>query len=376
MSDLSRGVEFSSEASTPFHRFDETISSVTSDESAPPPREGLPASYRMRADKHYVDQLDAPPVIPVQMVAVHSIDGDDSRASAVPALVESIARVGLLEPLIVQKRDRRYRVIAGRKRLTAAIAAGLREVPCLVHRIGDDEARTLADAARVAAASPPPHAAPVTVPLGAMEGDLAHALSSVLSCTALLSDAMPALTRAVAVDMIRAEVGRAACTLHAARVLRHGVPSEHRALSPRDIMRRVVDTVAPDAQLRGISIVQSVAAFESAAVRADEDVLVYGLAGAVSGLWAGVTRVHGGVVTLSAVTDTNGVVTFSATQEFVSVSERWPADAPANDDRHTEPAALVALRRIAAASQGTVTTTRLAHGSRVSLELPLDSSRH
>ncbi len=92
----------------------------------------------MRADPHYVDQLDASPTVTVQMVRVHAIEtGDETPPAAVPALVESIRTHGVLEPLLVQKRDRRYRLLAGSKRLAAAIAAGVQEVPCVVHSIGD-----------------------------------------------------------------------------------------------------------------------------------------------------------------------------------------------------------------------------------------------
>src|SRR5262252_9883178 len=91
-------------------------------------REGLPPSYRMRADAHYVDQLDAPRAMTVQMIAVADIDGADENASPILSLVDSIRRHGVLEPLLVQTRDRRYRLLAGKRRLAAAISAGLHQV--------------------------------------------------------------------------------------------------------------------------------------------------------------------------------------------------------------------------------------------------------
>lgn len=107
----------------------------------------------MRADAHYVEQLDgATPAMTVQFIAVHAIDVSDSAADALPSLVESIKRHGVLEPLLVQRNNGTYKTIAGQKRLAAARAAGLRDVPCLVHHVTDDRAEVFRDLLR----TPPP----------------------------------------------------------------------------------------------------------------------------------------------------------------------------------------------------------------------------
>ena len=108
-------------------------------------REGLPPSYRMRADSHYVESLDAEASAPAILyldAAVIDAGGD----VAVPAsdFVESIRTHGVLQPLLVRGRAGRYRLIAGRKRLAAAVATGLRRVPCVVQRVDDEEATRLA----------------------------------------------------------------------------------------------------------------------------------------------------------------------------------------------------------------------------------------
>ena len=107
-------------------------------------REGLPPSFRMRADAHYVEQLDgATPAVTVQYITVHAIDVSDASTDAAPDLVESIKRYGVLEPLVVQRNNGTYKTITGQKRLAAARAAGLRDVPCLVHHVSDEWADML-----------------------------------------------------------------------------------------------------------------------------------------------------------------------------------------------------------------------------------------
>ena len=109
----------------------------------------------MRADAHYVEQLDATaPTITVQYVAVHVIDVSDAPADVLPELVESIKRYGVLEPLVVQRNNGTYKTITGQKRLAAARAAGLHDVPCLVHHVSDERAETLREVLRASTAQP------------------------------------------------------------------------------------------------------------------------------------------------------------------------------------------------------------------------------
>ena len=109
----------------------------------------------MRADAHYVEQLDSEkPTIAVQYVAVHVIDVSDAPADALPELLDSIKRYGVLEPLVVQRNNGIYKTITGQKRLAAARAAGLHDVPCLVHHVSDERAATLREVLHAPAAQP------------------------------------------------------------------------------------------------------------------------------------------------------------------------------------------------------------------------------
>ena len=54
-------------------------------------------------------------------------------------LAQSIRRHGVLQPLSVRRIEGGYQLIAGERRLRAALMAGLTEVPCLVLRMNDIE---------------------------------------------------------------------------------------------------------------------------------------------------------------------------------------------------------------------------------------------
>ena len=58
---------------------------------------------------------------------------------ALQELAESIKQFGILQPLIVQKRDDYYEIIAGERRWRAAKLAGLKEVPVVIREMSDQE---------------------------------------------------------------------------------------------------------------------------------------------------------------------------------------------------------------------------------------------
>lgn len=59
-------------------------------------------------------------------------------------LSESIIQHGILNPLTVRRRNGKYELIAGERRLRAAKLAGLREIPCIVIDANMEEASLLA----------------------------------------------------------------------------------------------------------------------------------------------------------------------------------------------------------------------------------------
>jgi hypothetical protein len=261
-----------------------------------PLREGLPPTYRMRADAHYVDQLVAP--------------------------------------------------------LT----------------------RTATTTAKASSAS---SSEPKSPSLAAIDSELASTLAAVLSSAALLSDATPRLTRNITVDMIRAEVQRAACTLRAASVIRHGVSEERRLVSPRQVVQRVAETISAEARLRGISVNVTTDGAD-AAISVDEELLASSLSAVVLMLASALNRVDDACLNVTAITEASGCVTLAVEQESVVVPETWfgtPALAAADAPGGQQLVPLLALRQVAEAWGGRLTTSRLPHGTRIAVELPAAARR-
>lgn len=59
-------------------------------------------------------------------------------------LAASIRSCGILQPLTVRRAGEGYELVAGEQRLRAARIAGLREVPCLVAQVGEEDSALLA----------------------------------------------------------------------------------------------------------------------------------------------------------------------------------------------------------------------------------------
>lgn len=63
---------------------------------------------------------------------------------ALGELADSIGRYGVLQPLTVRRREGRYELVAGQRRLRAARMAGLEEVPCLAMELDEEDCAVLA----------------------------------------------------------------------------------------------------------------------------------------------------------------------------------------------------------------------------------------
>ena len=352
-------------------------------ESSPTPerspiREGLPPAFRMRADSHYVEQLDSAPSSPsVRLIEARTIEvrGDDPRPA--PSFIESIKRHGVLQPILVQTRGGRYKLIAGRKRLAAAISAGLRDVPCLLQRVDEEQAGLLAEATNLPAQEPPPAArAVVATPIergaGATE-HLAQSLLALASSANLLSGGSP-LTTAVAADLVRAEAARALQLLLASRVLRDEVPVSRLKVPVRTVIDRAMQLTLPERRLRATEVQVVADGIRDAAVRGDEELLASALAGLVMAT-VGLIGEKGGPTTLCA-SIKDGRVTFAVVQQSLTVPESWvertfdaawPVITPVTGTL----ALLQSARRIGDLHGGATTAASIESGTSFNLTLPL-----
>jgi ParB-like chromosome segregation protein Spo0J len=355
------------------------------DDPIPPVREGLPPRYRMRADAHYVEQLDSKLFnAPLRFMDVQAIDSPrpDDGPTPSAAFIDSIRRHGVLQPLLVRSRGGRHVVIAGRKRLAAAVAAGLREVPCLVERVDDEEAQTLAAASNVAALEPAaPRPASTTAPaIDLPLGALAECLTAVASSAGLLSSG-GTLTQAVAVDLVRAEAARALQLLVAMRVLKGEAVLSRRPASLRLLIDRTLERSASERRLRSVALEADVQTTAPSSVWGDEELLISAFGTLVMAIAALTDAPYGRTVTLRATRGAEDTYIVTAVHD-AELPHHWRSKL-VDDSREsmrsgdaTAPALVLlrAARRIAELHGGHMTLDCADGHTNVSLEIPIGRS--
>ena len=55
-------------------------------------------------------------------------------------LLNSIKKVGIIEPIAVREKNGKYEIISGQRRVRAAEILGMRSVPAIVYEVDDSEA--------------------------------------------------------------------------------------------------------------------------------------------------------------------------------------------------------------------------------------------
>jgi ParB family chromosome partitioning protein len=98
----------------------------------------------MRHDEHYVDALTSSAGTPVgRIVPIDQLDPNPNQPRQVMGdlseLMASIAEKGIIEPIIVRQRGRRFQIVAGERRYQAAVQVGLREIPIIIREVDDAE---------------------------------------------------------------------------------------------------------------------------------------------------------------------------------------------------------------------------------------------
>jgi len=110
---------------------------------------GLPDKRRMRHDRHFVDELSQRMGEGIgKMIRVTSITSNQDQPRTnlgdLQDLIASIEKHGVLEPLLVRRRNGRYELISGERRFHAAMQVGLTELPCIELEVTDDRALEIA----------------------------------------------------------------------------------------------------------------------------------------------------------------------------------------------------------------------------------------
>jgi ParB family chromosome partitioning protein len=108
------------------------------------PKRGLPETVRMRHDEHYVEALASSAGSPIgRMVPIDQLDPNPNQPRQVMGdlseLMASIAEKGIIEPIVVRQRGRRFQIVAGERRYQAAVQVGLREIPIVIREVDDNE---------------------------------------------------------------------------------------------------------------------------------------------------------------------------------------------------------------------------------------------
>jgi ParB family transcriptional regulator, chromosome partitioning protein len=98
----------------------------------------------MRHDEHYVEALASSAGAPIgRLVPIDQLDPNPNQPRQVMGdlseLMSSIAEKGIIEPIIVRQRGRRFQIVAGERRYQAAVQVGLRDVPVVIREVDDNE---------------------------------------------------------------------------------------------------------------------------------------------------------------------------------------------------------------------------------------------
>jgi hypothetical protein len=220
-------------------------------------REGLPAHYRMRAERHYVDSItSASAGVPIRLIALSQFDepAQDAGTSLEP-LMKSIRVHGIVQPLLVRKQHTRYEVIAGRRRFAAAVALGLTEVPCVLHQVDDSAAAALsaAENIRINQSGGSLRAAigtQIAEAVGRIADDVARLQTSVIA----LRSAPEGFERATAADLLAAQAARTAWLANTAALLAGGKCRQGKRRPLASIVDDLVRQLEPECRLAGLRI--------------------------------------------------------------------------------------------------------------------------
>jgi ParB-like nuclease domain len=249
-----------------------------------PVREGLPASYRMRAEAHYVDDLSERSVGPViRMISTHAIQADHALGRAeLDPLIKSISAHGILQPLLVRGDGPPYTVVAGRNRLEAARLAGLSTVPCVILSNDGTQDEALGQADNLRCGVNDGADARTTDAVDGFRHSLRRHMSTLQTAMTLATGEDP-VTRQVGFDLVHTNSHRAAWMVEAQQLVERLPVRGTGAVAVSSAIDQVRKAFAPEFRLAGVAL-HATFADGAGSDSVDEQVLGVGLAGALVAL--------------------------------------------------------------------------------------------
>jgi signal transduction histidine kinase len=334
----------------------------------------------MRHDTHYVEKLTSKAFTrPVRLIDIKKIKVTGSVEDTVEqaALTRSIRQYGVLQPLLLRVRQGRYELVAGAKRLRAAAAAGLTEVPCLMHEADDARARNLAEATNLSDARGQARfeggGETSRLDLPAVH-ELERYLQTMTSCLQMVTDPNRPLRDRVMMELMRAEVQGMTRLIQGLRVLSEVHQLTLATIEAREIVERVLAMLEPERRLLDIQITLDFKEGPTS-FSADERLLSVALAGAVGSMMAFFRNFERGKLDVSwnasasrgRFVVSQDMVTLPITSFSRIFDQNWP-DHPAG---YSGAVGLIAARRVADLHGGSLHVGSQKQGSRINLELPL-----
>lgn len=334
----------------------------------PVAREGLPRHYRMRADRHYVDQLDTPSTgQPVRMIPPASLSAQGVEVTpAMRPLIESIRLHGIVHPLLVRRRDSEYVVVAGRKRLLAAQVLQLAAVPCLVQDVNEGDAAALSVADNLRVGPSTSGADDAGVP--ALENTIASHLASIGKC-ADMCGAGDGLQRQT-MDLLKAHAWRASRLIDARNLIVGGRYPAARERSLASILDEVIEGFATECRLSGVTILADLREALSSVGLHDKQIAA-GISAALFAILPLVEHASRPTIVIKASTSNSHEVVLELLQNCAPVSQQMADDFFDGHQRADDTSKLGAraAKALAEAHDGHATFEPLPHGSRLAIAM-------
>jgi hypothetical protein len=195
----------------------------------------------------------------------------------------------------------------------------------VIERVDDDQAPVLAAASNIPSTDEPVSKVASAAPSLTMDltfAAFADCLTAVASSANLLS-AGATLTQTVAVDLVRAEAGRALQLLIAARVLKGDISVARRDVAARTIVERAVEQTAAERRLRGLTLDAPSTRKVGEMVAGDEELLAASLAALILAPAVLFDGVRSRVISLQVNARADGTVVLSAIHDGAELPHYW-----------------------------------------------------